>query len=129
VITWSGHRHKKKTNCIITLVVTARSIPARLTKHEAMFIQNKRKKQMKDKKQSRNLLSIYQEKGTILQNRKWSLMQKNKKLQLRQRKHRKSFIRLPPDYKTSWRVLWNNHEGDKWFVFLRWLSEERMKTL
>ena len=44
---------------------------------------------------------IYQEKGTILQNRKWSLMQKNKKLQLRQRKHRKSFIRLPPDYKTS----------------------------
>lgn len=46
---------------------------------------------MKDKKQSRNLLSIYQEKGTILQNRKGSLMQKNKKLQLRQRKHRKNF--------------------------------------
>lgn len=59
----------------MTLVVIACSIPARLTKHEAMFIQNnkkEKKKEVNERKntQIRNLVFIYQEKGTILQYRK-----------------------------------------------------------
>lgn len=67
------------------LVVIACSILARLTKHEAVFIQNNTKKKKEEKEvnerksiQSGNLLFIYQEKGTILQDRKWTLMQKSK---------------------------------------------------